>query len=56
MSGYRILLKTEDYLQMFSRFKNKENIAAVEKILDQTGLQRFERSQLGKHLTTFKLT
>ena len=46
--GCRILNKTEDYLEVFSRFKHKENISAVEKILDQTGLERFERSQLGE--------
>ena len=45
-----ILTKTEDYLDVFSRFKRKESIAAVEKILEQTNLARFERSQIGEPL------
>lgn len=43
----RILIKTEDYLEIFARFKRKENIESVEKILANTGLETFERSQLG---------
>ncbi|KAI9888644.1 MAG: tRNA(m(1)G37)methyltransferase [Vezdaea aestivalis] len=43
-----ILAKTQDYLDVFARFKQKENIEAVERILSsQTELEMFERSQLG---------
>jgi hypothetical protein len=47
---FRTLTKTEDYLDIFARFKRKENIDAVERILDESGLARFEKSQLGKPL------
>lgn len=47
----RILIKTEDYLDLFARFKVKENVGAVENILMKSNLQPFERSQLGISLT-----
>jgi hypothetical protein len=40
--------KTSDYLDIFARFKVKENIEAVERMLSaRTELAYFERSQLG---------
>lgn len=45
---YRTLIKTQDYLDVFARFKQKENIEAVERMLgEHHGLARFEKSQLG---------
>lgn len=46
----RMLRSTQDYLDVFARFKQKENIEAVERLLStQTHpLESFERSQLGK--------
>ncbi|KAI1917086.1 hypothetical protein LOZ53_003327 [Ophidiomyces ophidiicola] len=42
------LIKTQDYLEVFARFKEKENIEAVERLLSaHTELEFFERSQLG---------
>ncbi|EFR02229.1 polymerase II polypeptide D [Nannizzia gypsea CBS 118893] len=42
------LVKTQDYLEVFARFKEKENIEAVERLLSaHTELEFFERSQLG---------
>ncbi|KAF2460139.1 hypothetical protein BDY21DRAFT_281199 [Lineolata rhizophorae] len=42
------LIKIQDYLDVFARFKQKENIEAVERLLATTGsLDPFERSQLG---------
>ncbi|KAL8873023.1 MAG: hypothetical protein Q9174_001442 [Haloplaca sp. 1 TL-2023] len=42
------LIKTQDYLDVFARFKQKENIEAVERMLAaKEELERFERSQLG---------
>lgn len=47
--AYRTLIKTQDYLDVFARFKQKENIEAVERMLtSKTELELFERSQLGK--------
>lgn len=44
----RTLIKTRDYLELFARFKEKENIEAVERLLSaHTELELFERSQLG---------
>lgn len=44
----RNLTKTLDYLEIFSRFKDEENIKAVERLLNShTELEMFERSQLG---------
>ncbi len=46
--SYRTLIKTQDYLDVFARFKQKENIEAVERMLtSKTELELFERSQLG---------
>lgn len=43
------LIKTQDYLEVFARFKQKENIEAVERMLaSRTELELFERSQLGE--------
>lgn len=45
----RIFNKTNDYLDIFARFKAKENIEAVERLLNaKVELQFFERSQLGR--------
>ncbi|KAI4200575.1 MAG: hypothetical protein LQ350_003822 [Teloschistes chrysophthalmus] len=42
------LIKTQDYLDVFARFKQKEKIEAVERYLaTKTELELFERSQLG---------
>lgn len=47
----RNLTKTLDYLDVFARFKDEENIKAVERLLNShTELEMFERSQLGKCL------
>ena len=41
-------MKTQDYLDVFARFKQKENIEAVERTLAvRTELELFERAQLG---------
>ncbi|MCJ1474315.1 RNA polymerase B [Lambiella insularis] len=43
-----VLIKTQDYLDVFARFKQKENIEAVERMLaTKDELELFERSQLG---------
>ncbi|KAI9824210.1 MAG: RNA polymerase B [Thelocarpon impressellum] len=43
-----MLVKTQDYLDVFARFKLKENIEAVERLLvARENLDPFERSQLG---------
>ncbi|KAI9790143.1 MAG: RNA polymerase B [Peltula sp. TS41687] len=43
-----VLLKTTEYLEIFARFKQKENIEAVERILAaDDALEPFERAQLG---------
>jgi DNA-directed RNA polymerase II subunit RPB4 len=48
----RTLIKTQDYLEVFARFKQKENIEAVERMLLQKDeLELFERSQLGIYST-----
>lgn len=40
--------KTQDYLEVFSRFKQQETAQAVERILvGQSDLSSFERAQLG---------
>ena len=49
-SRARIMIKTEDYLDVFARFKRKENVGSVEKILAEAPLERFERSQLGNRV------
>lgn len=44
----RTLIKTQDYLDVFARFKNTENITAVERVLGaHSQLEPFEKSQLG---------
>lgn len=44
----RNLAKTLAYLEQFARFKEEENIKAVERLLNShTELEMFERSQLG---------
>jgi DNA-directed RNA polymerase II subunit RPB4 len=44
----RILTKTIDYLDAFARFKQKENVEAVERLLgSHTELSKFERAALG---------
>lgn len=45
------LTKTQDYLDMFARFKEKENVEAAERILTAYAgqLDFFERSQLGAY-------
>ncbi|RDW84302.1 hypothetical protein BP6252_01892 [Coleophoma cylindrospora] len=43
-----MLLKTQDYLDHFARFKNKQNVEAVERELSShKELAKFERAQLG---------
>lgn len=42
------LLKTQEYLELFARFKQQEHVTAVEQLLGtREELERFERSQLG---------
>ena len=44
----RVLTKTKDYLDIFARFKKRENVSAVEKLLQGfPALEPFEKSQLG---------
>ena len=50
--GYllRMLVKTMDYLDHFARFKRKENVEAVERLLSaHQELAKFERAQLGTY-------
>ncbi|CZR65869.1 related to DNA-directed RNA polymerase II chain [Phialocephala subalpina] len=43
-----MLVKTTDYLDHFARFKRKENVEAVERLLSaHKELAKFERAQLG---------
>jgi hypothetical protein len=43
-----MLIKTTDYLDHFARFKRKENVEAVERLLNaHKDLAKFERAQLG---------
>jgi hypothetical protein len=43
-----MLSKTRDYLDHFARFKRKENVEAVERLLSaHKELAKFERAQLG---------
>jgi DNA-directed RNA polymerase II subunit RPB4 len=40
---------TRDYLDTFARFKKKENVEAVERLLSaRKELTKFERAQLGR--------
>ncbi|XP_076358851.1 RNA polymerase II subunit D isoform X2 [Tachypleus tridentatus] len=41
-----VFLKTLDYCQQFSRYKNRETIAAVRSLLMQKKLHKFELAQL----------
>lgn len=44
-----MLVKTMDYLDHFARFKRKENVEAVERLLSShQELAKFERAQLGE--------
>jgi len=44
----RIFQKTAEYLDHFARFKRKENVEAVERLLSaHKELAKFERAQLG---------
>ncbi len=48
-----MLSKTRDYLDHFARFKRKENVEAVERLLSaHKELAKFERAQLGEHLSS----
>ena len=48
MFVHRMLNKTTDYLDHFARFKRKENVEAVERLLSaHQELAKFERAQLG---------
>jgi hypothetical protein len=50
-SCHRMLMKTTDYLDHFARFKQKENVEAVERLLSaHKELAKFERAQLGTSL------
>jgi DNA-directed RNA polymerase II subunit RPB4 len=43
-----MLQKTTDYLEHFARFKRKESVEAVERLLSaHKELAKFERAQLG---------
>lgn len=42
------LVKVQEYLEMFARYKEQEHVQALEQLLDHCeGLDKFERSQLG---------
>jgi DNA-directed RNA polymerase II subunit RPB4 len=44
-------MKTTDYLDNFARFKRKENVEAVERLLSShKELAKFERAQLGSSI------
>ncbi|KAL8648739.1 MAG: hypothetical protein Q9185_001538 [Variospora sp. 1 TL-2023] len=48
VEGTETLTKTQDYLEVFARFKQKENIEAVDRMLSaKPEFELFERSQLG---------
>jgi DNA-directed RNA polymerase II subunit RPB4 len=45
----RILNTTREYLDTFARFKKKENVEAVERLLSaHKELSKFERAQIGR--------
>jgi len=51
-----MLIKTMDYLDHFARFKRKENVEAVERLLSaHQELAKFERAQLGTYHPSFNL-
>ncbi|GAM91477.1 hypothetical protein ANO11243_095280 [Dothideomycetidae sp. 11243] len=42
------LVKVQEYLEMFARYKEQEHVQALEQLLDgRAELEKFERSQLG---------
>jgi DNA-directed RNA polymerase subunit F len=50
-----MLSKTRDYLDHFARFKRKENVEAVERLLSaHKELAKFERAQLGSYSSSTK--
>jgi RNA polymerase Rpb4 len=50
LTDNRMLSKTRDYLDHFARFKRKENVEAVERLLSaHKELAKFERAQLGSY-------
>lgn len=52
----RMLVKTMDYLDHFARFKRKENVEAVERLLSaHQELAKFERAQLGMCILVFDI-
>jgi hypothetical protein len=52
-----MLTKTIDYLDAFSRFKKKENVEAVERLLSShKEFHKFERAQLGTCFLSFSPT
>jgi len=54
---YRNLIKTQDYLDHFARFKTKESVEAVERLLnDHPALAKYEKAQLGTSLYMLSLT
>jgi hypothetical protein len=56
-SSNRILQKTTDYLEHFARFRRKENVEAVERLLTaQKELAKFERAQLGMFCPTHTIS
>lgn len=43
-----VVNKTQEYLEIFSRFKNRESVEAVDRLLNsQPDLEPFEKAQLG---------
>lgn len=43
-----VVNKTQEYLEIFSRFKNRESVEAVDRLLNsQPDLDPFEKAQLG---------
>jgi hypothetical protein len=51
-----MLVKTMDYLDHFARFKRKENVEAVERLLSaHQELAKFERAQLGIYHPSFSI-
>lgn len=51
-----ILAQTVDYLDAFARFKQKENVEAVERLLSShKNLNKFERAQIGMELNRLVL-
>jgi len=56
VSESETLMKTQEYLELFARFKQQEHVTAVEQLLTtRTELERFERSQLGEYIRLLSL-